>query len=262
LTFLKLGGSLITDKTQPHSARLDVLARLAEEIASVMAQQPGLRLLLGHGSGSFGHIPAQKYGTHLGVHSQDEWRGFAEVWHQARRLNQLVIEALHAAGLPAISFPPSAAVRASEGRVVQWNLKQLRAAFEHGLLPVVYGDVVFDEVRGGTILSTEDLFAHLAHELKPARLLLAGLEEGVWEDYPDCTRLISKITPENLPQLELILRGSAGTDVTGGMDSKVRQTLALVTQIPNLEAQIFSGNLPGNLQRALLGDSLGTRINR
>lgn len=55
-------------------------------------------------------------------------------------------------------------------------------ALANGILPVVYGDVVFDEVRGGTILSTEDLFQHLAHQLHPERVLLAGLEAGVWAD--------------------------------------------------------------------------------
>ncbi|GAH93416.1 unnamed protein product, partial [marine sediment metagenome] len=33
LQFLKLGGSLITDKTRSHTARMDVITRLAEEIA-------------------------------------------------------------------------------------------------------------------------------------------------------------------------------------------------------------------------------------
>ena len=97
LTLLKLGGSLITDKNRPHTPRLEVLARLAEEIAAARRQRPGLRLLLGHGSGSFGHVPAQKYGTCQGVHSADEWQGFVEVWHQAAALNRLVMEALRAA---------------------------------------------------------------------------------------------------------------------------------------------------------------------
>ena len=32
-------------------------------------------------------------------------------------------------------------------------------------------------LRGGTILSTEDLLAHLARQLRPGRILLAGLEQ-------------------------------------------------------------------------------------
>ena len=260
--FLKLGGSLITDKSQAHTARMEVLARLAKEIATALREQSNLRLVLGHGSGSFGHVPAKKYGTRHGVHTEAGWQGFNKVWYEASSLNRIVIEALHTAGLPALAFPPSSAVTAQDGQIVEWNLGPLDTALEHGLIPVVYGDVAFDTKLGGTILSTEDLFAHLARHLHPARLLLAGIEGGGWEDYPLSPRLIPKISTLNLPQLELTLGGSAGTDVTGGMDSKVRQMLALVAEIPHLEAWIFSGDVSGNVQRALLGASLGTQLSR
>ena len=78
------------------------------------------------------------------------------------------------------------------------NLAPLKSALANKLLPVIHGDVVFDEARGGTILSTEDLFTHLAHQLHPKRILLAGLEAGVWEDFPARTHLIEEITPRVL----------------------------------------------------------------
>ena len=45
--FLKLGGSLITDKYTPLTPRPDVIQRLAQECAAAQAQAPDLRLLLG-----------------------------------------------------------------------------------------------------------------------------------------------------------------------------------------------------------------------
>ena len=56
LIFLKLGGSLLTDKTGTEALRADTLQRLAAEIAAARAADPQLRLVLGHGSGSFGHV--------------------------------------------------------------------------------------------------------------------------------------------------------------------------------------------------------------
>ncbi|HNB52006.1 MAG TPA: hypothetical protein PK530_08695, partial [Anaerolineales bacterium] len=106
LQFLKLGGSLITDKTKPGTVRADVLARLAGEIADVW-REGDLHLILGHGSGSFGHVPAKKYGTRQGVQTPDQWRGFAEVWREADLLNRHVVDALWQAGLPAIRFAVS-----------------------------------------------------------------------------------------------------------------------------------------------------------
>jgi isopentenyl phosphate kinase len=262
LYFIKLGGSLITDKTTPRTPRMEVLDRLASEIAEASAYNPSLHLVLGNGAGSFGHVPARRYGTRQGVHTPEDWRGFAEVWREAANLNRLVTDALHAARMPAVAFPPSASVIARDGRVLAWDLSPIRNALQVGLLPVIHGDVIFDTVRGGTILSTEDLFEHLARQLRPERILLAGLEEGVWADYPQCTQLIPEITPENLPQVAPALGGSSAIDVTGGMASKVQQSLALVKELPGMEILIFSGEKQGQVKSALLGATPGTLLRK
>jgi isopentenyl phosphate kinase len=260
LVFLKLGGSLITEKHTPSTPRPDVIARLAQEIRLAKQQQPNLQLILGHGSGSFGHSAAEKYGTRQGVDSPDGWRGFGEVWNQARKLNNLVMDALHQAGLAAISFPVSAGAVTRDGEVTGWNLAPLKAALSNRMLPVVYGDVAFDTVRGGTILSTEDIFTHLARELKPQRILLAGLEPGVWVDYPQCSQLVDTITPETVDDIMPVLGGSVAADVTGGMRSKVEEMLALVNEIPGLEVFIFSGETEGLITISLIETPPGTKI--
>lgn len=260
LVFLKLGGSLITVKNQPHTPRLDVLERLAQEIAEARAQNQDLQILLGHGSGSFGHVPASKYKTRLGVKSTEDWGGFVEVWRQAAELNHLVMSALEKANLPAIAFPPSAMVIAREVKVDTWNLDTLLTALEKGLLPVIYGDVIFDKVLGGTILSTEELFTYPTRRMKPTQLLFAGLQPGVWADFPNNTSLLPEITRVSFPQIEAGLKGSAATDVTGGMVDKVRLILSLVDEVPGLKALVFSGETPGNVRRSLLGEVLGTVI--
>jgi isopentenyl phosphate kinase len=260
LLFLKLGGSLITDKERPHTARIEVIDRLAQEIAEARRGGYGRRLILGHGSGSFGHVPASRYNTRRGVHNLEEWAGFSEVWQEAAALNRLVMEALQRAEIPAVALPPSAALVAQDGRPQQWELGPLRMALQAGLLPVVYGDVVFDTRLGGTILSTEDLFDYLARLLRPQCILLAGIEAGVWADYPACSRRLNEIGPEFLKEGTRNLQGSAFTDVTGGMRSKVRQSLDLVQAIPELQVWIFSGIESGSVFRALRGQRSGTLI--
>lgn len=274
LVLLKLGGSLITDKTQPFTPRLDVMDDLALQIKTALQIHPDLRLVLGHGSGSFGHVPASEYRTRDGLppratplahRERDEteenyWRGFAEVWYQASALNRFVMEALHRAGVSAIALSPAASVIASNGQVSVWETTPLRMALSAGIVPVVYGDVACDEIRGGTILSTEDLFGHLTRALNPDRILLAGLEAAVWEDFPARTRKIERITPASFEEVSAGVGKAAGADVTGGMESKVRQMLELVQAVPGLTVQVFSGEEPGNLVRALGGETLGTLI--
>jgi len=260
LVFLKLGGSLITDKQTPRTARGGIIQRICGEIKTTLAEDPELRILLGHGSGSFGHVSGNKYQTRDGVSSPSDWLGFTKVWQDASTLNRLIMEALKSSDLPGICFPPSAGIL-SQGRKIQtWDLKPLRAALKHRLIPVVYGDVVFDTDLGGTILSTEDLFVFLAEEFKPDKILLAGLDPGVWKDYPGKTSLFTEITPADQVEADKAVGRSAATDVTGGMAEKVNQMLELIRSNPALEAVIFSGEEPGSIQQALLGKVSGTRI--
>lgn len=262
LTFLKLGGSLITDKTRPYTARPERIEELAAEIAAALRADPELRLVLGHGSGSFGHQAASRFDTRSGVSTPEEWRGFAEVWYQASALNRLVVEALHHAGLPVLTISPCSSITAHDGKVLIWDLYALKTTLAHGLIPVIHGDVVLDDFRGGTILSTEDLFAHLGRLLHPQRVLLAGLEPGVWKQFPARDALITDLTPASLAQ-DLAAPGkAAGWDVTGGMQAKVTQMLTLVGQENALDVLIFSGETPGNVLKALQGENPGTRLHR
>jgi len=260
LIFLKLGGSLITDKSQPLTARGDIIHQLAEEVAAFHTEHPETQLVLGHGSGSFGHAVASRYQTQKGVHSADDWQGFAEVWAAAHQLNQLVIRRFASVGLPVITFPPSAGIIADKGEVVQWDLNPLQTALAHNLIPVVLGDVIFDQSLGGTIFSTEKVFQHLAKILHPNRILLAGIEKGVYQDPSQPDNIAQSITPENTDDVFQQLAGSNQVDVTGGMQSKVTLMINLVQEHPGLTVRIFSAEAPGSLYEALKGENLGTLI--
>ena len=269
LVFLKLGGSLITEKTQRYASRPDKLLALAREISAALADAKDLEIVLGHGSGSFGHFAFVEHlnptlyppsGRARPRSESNYWSGVAEVWYRASQLNRHVVDALHEAGVPAVSLAPSAAATANGGEISRWELEPLRAALKSGVLPVIFGDIVFDPVLGGKVLSTEVLMWHLAQQLKPARILLAGLEEAVWADFPTRSTPISRITPASFGVVADKIGASHGPDVTGGMKSKVEEMLALVKALPGLQVQIFSGEIPGNVRRALAGEVLGTII--
>jgi isopentenyl phosphate kinase len=101
---------------------------------------------------------------------------------------------------------------------------------------------------------------HLAHELQPRRILLAGLEAAVWADFPARTSPIAQITPSTFEEITDRIGGSHGPDVTGGMKSKVAEMLSLVQAVPGLSVRIFSGEEDGNIRRALQGERVGTLI--
>jgi len=258
--FLKLGGSLITDKAQPHFPRKAVIRRIAAELRSALEQIPETRILIGHGSGSFGHVPAKIFNTRLGVSTRDEWLGFAKVWYEASTLNKIIIDIFEKEKLPVVSFQPSSMIVTNHQKIKKWDLTPLESALNSRLIPVIYGDVIFDLSQGGTILSTEELFFHLAMHFKPEKILLAGREEGVYKGFPEKNQIIPRIDIKSFSSIQTMVGGSSSTDVTGGMLSKVETMLALTKKIPTLEIYIFSGNKPENIKNALMGKKTGTLI--
>lgn len=248
IIFLKLGGSLITNKLAVESLRQDVLEQIAAEIAVARQETPSMNLVLGHGSGSFGHVVAAKHNTRAGVKTAEEWRGFIEVSDAALRLNRRVAAALLDAGVPVISLSPAASAECDEGVLQQLATTPIRAALAAELVPLIYGDVAFDAVLGGTIISTEEIMIYLVDHLRPRWLLLAGETEGV---YDEGEALLKTITPENFEAIRPTLGGSRGTDVTGGMSSKVTGMLDVVREHAQLTVKIFSGLQSGNIQRLL-----------
>lgn len=246
---LKLGGSLITEKSLRDTARLEVIARLAEEIARAAARMPE-RLVLGHGSGSFGHVAAREHGIGEGLHSAAQLPGISKTQERAAALHREVIDKLLAAGLAPFSVAPSSCLIFKGGQP-DLSLKPLLLALKNGLLPVVYGDVVMDLDQGVAICSTERMLEILAHRLPVRRALWLGETDGV---YDAKGRTIPRLSADDFEKALESIGSPAGTDVTGGMRHRVETALAL-TRL-GIRSLLFNGLTPGLLERALLGEEV------
>jgi isopentenyl phosphate kinase len=263
LVFLKLGGSLITDKLRFETPRPAVIERLAREIQCAIEARPEMQIVLGHGSGSFGHFAADRYRVHEG-HLED-WRGYAETAAAAQRLNRLVTDALLSEGVRAVSLQPSASAKCHNGELVEMALDPIADLLEHGAVPLIYGDVALDDVKGCTIISTEQILVHLARAFRPERLIVAGEVAGVYSGDPQrdtIVRLIPEISSRNYEEIERVLSTSFGVDVTGGMLSKVQSLYELAHEQPNLKIRIITGRRNHLLERVLVDAELneGTLI--
>ncbi|UCC63913.1 MAG: isopentenyl phosphate kinase family protein [Anaerolineae bacterium] len=263
--FFKLGGSLITDKTREQTPRLEVIRRLAREVGHALDARPDLQLLIGHGSGSYGHFVGQRYRTREGIVNDKSWRGYAETGTIAARLNRLVTDALVDVGLPVLAVQPSASALCHDGELTHLETRPIVTALENELVPLVYGDVALDQVRGCTIVSTEQIFCYLADRLHPQRIILAGVVDGVYDRDPlqdPAAQPIARISAENYAQVAQQLGGSHGVDVTGGMLSKVQEMVELARRLPGLLIHLITGEEPGRLHQTLLDAEAvsGTRI--
>jgi len=251
LVFVKLGGSLITDKSRPYTIREEVIKRICKEVHEARDGKP---LLIGHGGGSFPHVSASKYETHKGLINDKSWEGFVRVQDDAAKLNRIIISSLIGAGVKAISFQPSASCIAKDDQIIEWYTKPIESALSEGLIPVPYGDVCLDLKKGFCIISTEEVFRFLAKKLKPERIIMVGKTDGVLDSEGN---IIKEITKKNFESVKKSLMSSDGfADVTGGMVLKVKKALEMGTEV-----EIINGLKAGLLKRSLLGErGLGTII--
>jgi isopentenyl phosphate kinase len=259
LIFVKLGGSVITDKNQPYTARPAVIKRLASEIKA--AKNKGYLLLISHGSGSFGHTSAAKYGTAAGAKGEEGVYGLAVVQQDALAINQIVNEIFLKEGLPVLSFVPSSFSLATEKKLTAIFAEPIIGALKLKALPLVFGDIVLDEKLGCCIYSGERTLDNLISPLLRAgftikKVIQCGSTNGV---YNQKGQVISKITPQSFERLKKVIGGSGATDVTGGMLHKIEESLKMAKQ--GIDSLIINGEKEGNLLKAILGKKIvGTLI--
>src|SRR5207247_1766700 len=139
IVFLKLGGSLITDKTRPGVARHAAILRLCLELTAAARNSRGPRLLVGHGSGSYGHVAAAEGGLTRGGDAKHSPEAIARTQHRAAELHRIVVAALLDARARPFSLAPSSFLHAESGRIIDQLTQPIFYALDRGLLPIVYG---------------------------------------------------------------------------------------------------------------------------
>lgn len=215
---LKLGGSVITDKS--GDCRIEH-GRLAE-IATAIARMDGQELLLVHGAGSCGHPEARRFRLDEGT-TAGHAEGVAVTHHAVSALNDEVVAALRGAGVDAVGIHPLHAGYADGGRLVSFESRHLDRMLALGMVPVIHGDVVMDRSRGACIVSGDQLVSYLAGRLAMRRVGLATDVPGVLSGGV----VVPVITPATFAILPI--GNSTHTDVTGGMRGKIAELLDLAS---------------------------------
>ncbi|MFA5267281.1 MAG: isopentenyl phosphate kinase [Methanoregula sp.] len=213
---LKLGGSVITDKSADCAVNREQLASVASAIAG--ARTGGIVVI--HGAGSCGHPEAKRYHLDKGVEAGGT--GGIFVTHKAvSSLNAEVVDALRDEGVQAVGVHPLHVGIADNGRLIGFECRHLEKMLMLGMVPVIHGDVVMDLSRGACIVSGDQLVRYLAVALTINRVGLATDVPGVL----DGGVVVPEITNKTVPNLQI--GSSHHTDVTGGMRGKIDELLGL-----------------------------------
>ena len=180
---VKLGGSCATHKSEFEIANFTVIT----ETAAQLARRPstaGDAVLL-HGAGSFGHFQAHKHGTSKGL-AGGGWLGFCDTRGSVTLLNNHVVRALVAAGVPAVGGPPCPATRLRRRKLQDFPplLTPVADALNRGLVPVLHGDAVYDDDQGCAIVSGDALMVRLCDALQPELCVFLTDVAGVYDRPP------------------------------------------------------------------------------
>jgi isopentenyl phosphate kinase len=259
---LKIGGSAITDKTEQLAAKTEIINRLAEEIKRADLDN----LIIVHGGGSFGHPTAAKYGIKEGFKEEDTTQrlGFAETHHVMTVLNGLVMDALIWHEIPAISIAPSCCIITENGRIKFFDETVMKNMEKMLFKPVMYGDAVLDDKLGFTILSGDQLVAYLAIKYKASKIVVGVDTDGLFDCDPKTNpnaKPYKHLTLAELKQIQPKLGKAVGTDVTGGMASKIAELIPAIEQ--GVRVTITGATKGLSIYRALTDQSvLGTEIEK
>jgi len=254
LKVLKVGGSIITQKEKEEpSPDLKQMERIASEISSSFSELSGLVLV--HGAGSYGHPIVKRTGIHEGLKNERDKVHFAETQRLQNELNSIFTDILIENGVPAFPVQPSASA-IMHGNLEEMNHEVVENLIKEDVVPVLYGVPAYDKENGCSILSGDEILPYLAEKLSAEEVLHGTNVEGIYtsdpRDNPEA-KIVRKIS--SLDEVREYLGGSKDTDVTGGMENKVRHILE-----SELSGKIFDASKKGNIQRALRGEEVGTHI--
>jgi isopentenyl phosphate kinase len=254
MILIKLGGSVITHKEKYRSLNLKALERLASEIASA-----GKQVILVHGAGSFGHVVAHEFQLDQGFRDKGQLQGVAKVQMDVRDLNLMVMRSLEVVDLPAASIPPSACALLEEGKLKKLDTELFHRYLDLGMVPVTFGEVVLDRVKGFGICSGDQLIYRLAREFHPERIIFCADVDGIFTSDPnldDGAELIEKVDRQVLGSLP---RTTRHKDVTGSIYGKIECMLRMASSAGS--TMVINGLVEGRLEGAIKGESVvGSRV--
>jgi isopentenyl phosphate kinase len=271
---VKFGGAALTDKRQLEQLNHDGFASCIR-----LASQLPPRSCIVHGAGSFGHFHASLHNVNAGIevepkrhtdivakssgdpgmseaprivaaHKQHPpgW-GMCETRRSVLKLNSKIFSALLDAGRCATALHPMDGWFSNDAVLCSAQLDCVERCLQLDVVPVLHGDVVFDSVRGFSILSGDDITQELSRHFRPPFVVFVSDVPGVFLHPPsnvsgcstsDATfiTLCTVDSAGNIKQLHcpalhshshhmqsLEVGGSSGTDITGGVPCPIASLL-------------------------------------
>lgn len=256
LYILKIGGSVATFKNKPgFSVRTDLLEKIALAMKKAKMKKD-FDLILIHGAGAAGHQLAKKYDLSSGTNGDGgKFMGSLLSCSENQKLDNAIFKIFIACGIRIFPVHTASTIVQKNRKINYCDTKIIEMALKNDCIPMLYGEMVFDEKLEMSICSGDAIAPFLAGKLGAQKIFFASDIDGIFDKDPHLfkdAKLIENIKiDEILNNKKIEISGSHSVDVTGGLFGKI-QSLDL-TRVESLKSvEIFSGLKEKNYESILL----------
>ena len=236
MILIKLGGSIITNKEKPLSARRKAIDSILNQIKRI--REP---MILVHGGGSYGHYWSVKYDMHTKPAKYD-MRGVSIVKNSMIDLNKIILDSAVKNRINAYCLPPTDFMNGN--KPIKNKILTINEIAKSGLTPVTYGDALWFGQKKSYILSGDVIMSMIGKILKPRLSIFVLDVDGVYSNTKS-----KKLIRDFKKEKPIISKNKI--DVTGGMTRKITEATNMSKS--GLKVFFVNGNKPKRILDAVSG---------
>jgi len=234
MLLIKLGGSIITNKKKPLSAKRKIIDNIVSSFRKINED-----FVVVHGGGSYGHYWSVKYNMHTKPKKYD-LKGVSIVKNSMIELNTIILDSFLKNKLNPYCLPPTDFVMGN--KPINKKILEIKKIANSGLIPITYGDALWYGNKKSYILSGDKIMSLLARVLRPRLSIFVLNEDGLYSDIKT-KKLIYDFKDEKIFIKKTLM------DVTGGMTRKVAE--ASIISKMGLKVFFVNGNKPERIVNAI-----------
>lgn len=252
MKIIKIGGSIITKKGIWKEVNIEAANRIAKELRYI--NEPYIII---HGLGTYGRTYTPLYQNRTIEYNNMTLAKDIQIG--TKIFHNEIVKILVRNNVPVRSIDPKSIFICEHSKIKKMFCEIINYYLSIGCVPILHGDTVWDECHKYYLLSSDDMLEYLALQLHPTEVIWATDVDGVYKYIPDNDfTVISELTRKN--QDEIWNSEYNEKDITGGMMNKVKISFRLADY--GIKSMIINGKVPGNIEKAMLGQQLqGTIIN-
>ena len=236
MILIKLGGSIITNKEKPLSARRKTIDNILNQINRIREPK-----ILVHGGGSYGHYWSVKYDMHTKPAKYD-MRGVSIVKNSMIDLNKIILDSAVKNRINAYCLPPTDFMNGN--KPIKNKILTINEIAKSGLTPITYGDALWFGKKKSYILSGDVIMTMIGKILKPRLSIFVLDVDGVYSNTKS-----KKLIRDFKKEKPIISKNKI--DVTGGMTRKITEATNMSKS--GLKVFFVNGNKPKRILDAVSG---------